>query len=137
MLEDEVAERLGDADPHFEFVTPLPSGVNHTDFSAFLFTLAGHNRLEDVNNLLTLFDRPRCTRCGNISGNRTSEPLRLNAAPKDDLSFTEFLGQVISSRLATFLKLQQSKEVALLPVFSVWQETLSRGMGKGREQTSE
>jgi hypothetical protein len=114
-LEDRIADVLGDAVPHLEFVRALPTGIGRANDPAFLFTLAAHNRIEGIKNLEALFDRPRCAECGNICGSRTREPICLSKPPKDHLSFTEFLGQIVSSRLAQFLKLQHLNEVKLLP----------------------
>jgi len=109
-LEDKIAEELGDAVSHLEFVNALPSERRT------IFTLAGHNQIQDIENLDALLDRPRCRKCGNLNGQRTNEPIRLPKPVKDDLSFTELRGEVISGRLARFLKLHALSEVRLIPL---------------------
>src|SRR5262245_56818967 len=116
-FEDKIDDNLGDAVPHLEFINALPS------VRAFLFTLAGHNQIEGIVNLEELFNRPRCAKCDNICGQRTKVPIRLKNPPDDDLRFTEFLGQIISLRLATFLKLHGSKEIRLLPTVIAGRES--------------
>lgn len=121
-LEDLVSDRLGDAMPHFEYLTPLPEeGSNGR--SAFVYTLAGHKRLDCIINLDRLFVRGECRTCGNYSGPRTDELLRLDSVPEGDLSFTGYIGQVISRELAQFLNLPVAGEIETRPVIIGEKET--------------
>jgi len=111
-LGDLISEELGDAVPHLEFVNPLPASGS----GRFIFTLAGHNQNYDVINADALFDSAQCPKCHNQMGERNEELIQLRKPPEDDLMFTDWLGQIISRRLATFLKLQKCNEVILRPI---------------------
>jgi len=120
-LEERVTEERDDPVPHFEWLNPLPHpvGVESRDF---VYVLTGHHRV-DVENVEESLEKPRCARCHNYSGPRTSVPLRLNASPDGDLPFTQFGGQLCSEKLAQLLKLSECDDLRLLPIIITGQET--------------
>jgi hypothetical protein len=110
-FEDLVAEKLGDAVPHFEFIEPLPTAEE-----SYVHILTGHKCAESITNLNQLFVRGRCNACGNLSGPRTEEMIELDSAPDGDLTFTDFQGQIISARLAEFLGIGKLDEIVVRSV---------------------
>jgi len=121
-LEDLVADRLGDPVPHFEFTKPPPMEPAGTHCQ-FVHVLTGHKCADSLSNIEQLFVREKCPRCWNYSGPRTDALIELGSKPDGDLPFTEYLGQLISSRLAEYLMLRNSKEIVLRPVVLNGRET--------------
>ncbi len=120
-LEDTVAEKLGDANPHFEFLTPLPLETQQA--APCIHILTGHKCADDITNIEQLFVRERCSKCQNYSGPRTDALMRLDSAPRGDITFTDFLGQIVSSRISDFLNLGDSTEMELRPLVLRGKET--------------
>jgi len=112
MLEELVANEMHDPVPHFEYVNALPSAAG----SPYIYTLTGHNCADGITNINDLFNRNKCPKCKNYPGQRTNEPIRAKSFPDDDLMFTDYLGEIISQRLASFLELQDCPELELRPI---------------------
>jgi len=121
-LEDLVAEKLGDPVPHFEFITPLPLEGEGCP-APYIHILTGHRCADGISNMDRLFVNGKCAKCRNYSGPRTQELIRLDSVPDGDLTFTDYLGLIISAKLADFLKLQDSVEITMHPVILFGKES--------------
>lgn len=118
-FEELVAEKFHDAVPHFEFLNQPASDIT----ADFIFTLTGHHEAEKITNLDELFGPEKCPQCKRIIGARTEALICLEEIPKGDLVFTDYLGEIISKQLASFLKIPNYPEFQTRPVIIFGKES--------------
>ena len=80
LMEERISDELHDPVPHLEFVNALPANAGLAE-PTFIQILAGHKCVEGIVNESALFVNPRCKKCENYFGGRTTALIELEQPP--------------------------------------------------------